>query len=135
MKQALFTLLAFAGPVLADECLTYSGEVTLRGTLSKQTFPEQPNYKSISDGDKSSSYFFVLPTVALCVTAGDRVNNEQAESKVAAVQLVFPVKEDGYGPLRPYLNKQVECRGKLFHAVSGHHHSPVLLGEARCHAA
>lgn len=135
MKLVPLTLLVFVAPALAGECLTYSGEVTLRGALSEHTFPEQPNYESIAKGDAPATYFFISPPKPFCVAAGDPNNNEPSESQIARVQLVFPSKVDGYGPLRPYLSKEVECTGSLYHAISGHHHSPVLLLNAKCHAA
>jgi len=45
----------------AAPCLSYSGETTLRGVLSRHTFPEQPNYESTAKGDVAASYFFVSP--------------------------------------------------------------------------
>ena len=128
-------LITAAVPSIAGGCLSYKGQVTLRGILSKQTFPEQPSYDSIAKGDRPATYFFVSPTKPICVAAGDPEKYEDTEAKVTIVQLVFPYNVNGYAPLRPYLGKQVICRGTLFHAVSGHHHSSVLLGEARCHAA
>jgi len=128
-------LFMFASSALAGECVAYNREVTLRGTLSRHTFPEQPNYESIPNGDRPATYLFVSPAHAICVAAGNLSNSELAELQVTRVQIVFPVKATGYDSLRPYLGKQVECRGSLFHAMSGHHHSPVLLGGAKCHAA
>ncbi len=61
MKLVPLTLLVFVGSALAGECLTYSGEVTLRGALSEHTFPEQPNYQSIAKGDAAATYFFISP--------------------------------------------------------------------------
>ena len=122
-------------PALANQCLTYNAEVTLRGVLSKETFPEQPSYGSIANGDHPATYFFISPAQAICVAAGNTNDNETAESQIAKVQLVFPPGALGYDSLRPYLGKQVECHGSFFHAISGHHHSSVLLGGAACHAA
>jgi len=135
MRSVLFSvLLTSAVPAIAGQCLTYAGEVALSGTLSKHTFPEQPNYESIAEGDKPATYFFVSPVQAFCVAAGSNTDEEPAESRITRVQLVF-ANGSGYSQLRPYLGKRVECRGTLFHAAFGHHHSPVLLEHASCHAA
>jgi hypothetical protein len=48
------------------------------------------------------------------------------------MQLIFPPDAIAYDELRPFLTKPVECRGTLLHAITGHHHSPVLLEGARC---
>src|SRR5436305_295692 len=114
MKRALFSMLFFAGPALAAS-VTYRVSVTLLRTLSKRTFPEQPNYESVAKGDRPATYFFVSPPTVFCVAMGNSADNEPAEPRIAGVQLVFSLKEDGYSPLRPYLNKQVECHGTLFH--------------------
>ena len=136
MRYVFFSLLLMAiTPALASQCLTYNAEVTLRGVLSKETFPEQPGYENIANGDRAATYFFISPAQAICVAAGNTKDNEPAESQIGKVQLVFAPDALGYDWLRPFLGKQVECRGSFFHAISGHHHSSVLLGSAKCHAA
>lgn len=40
----------------ASSCLGYSGEVVLRGVLSRHTFAEQPNYESIAKGDAAATF-------------------------------------------------------------------------------
>jgi hypothetical protein len=134
MKLAAIILLTISSSATAGQCLTYQGDVTLRGILSKHTFPEQPNYESIAKGDAAATYFFISPRRPLCVASGDQNNNELAESRVKSVQLVFAPGEIAYKSLRPHLGKKVECKGSLYHAISGHHHTSVLLWHARCHA-
>ena len=134
MKLVAILLLTISASATAGQCLTYRGDVTLRGTLSRHTFPEQPNYESITKGDAAATYFFISPRQPFCVALGDPKNNEPAESRVESVQLVFAPGEIGYKSLRPNLGKKVECHGSLYHAISGHHHTPVLLWQAKCHA-
>lgn len=133
MKR-LFVLLLFSSFSAQADCLTYSGEVTLRGTLVRHTFPEQPNYESIAKGDAKATYFFVSPHEPFCVAEGNDSYgaDEPAEPQVKKVQLVFLDGKKSYRQLRPSLTKEVMCRGGLYHAISGHHHSPVLLYDARC---
>ena len=135
MKFLPLALLVFCSLSSAAGCLTYTTEVTLRGKLSRHTFAEQPNYESIANGDHAASYFFVSPSIPFCVAAGTPNNEELAEQGVTQVQLVFNSSGDSYAHLRPYLGKAVECRGILFHAITGHHHSAVLLSEAKCRVA
>jgi len=135
LKIAALILFAASSASMAGQCLSYRGEVTLRGTLFRRTYPEQPNYKSIAKGDAAATYFFVSPDTPFCVDAGDTKNNEPAEPHVKSVQLAFSGQQDSYGPLRQHLSKRVECHGSLYHAISGHHHSPVLLSNAKCRAA
>ncbi len=134
-KVAPLLLAAFCLPAWAGSCLNYGEVIALKGVLSRHTFPEQPNYESIANGDAAATYFFVSPSAPVCVAAGAGQSDEPAEPSVKRIQLVFAPGTNGYAPLRPYLGRQVDCAGSLMHAISGHHHSPVLLLGARCHAA
>jgi hypothetical protein len=128
-------LLACASTAAAEKaapCLTYSGEVTLRGVLARRTYPEQPNYESIAKGDAKATYFFISPRDPFYVAPGGD-EYEPAVQGVTSVQIVLSGKKDSYR-LRPFLGKEVDCRGSLFHAISGHNHSPVLLSGAKCRA-
>jgi hypothetical protein len=119
---------------MGAQCLSYSGEITLQGVLSRHTFPEQPNYENIANGDAKATYFFISPKQPLCVVEGAMGQGERAVGDVKRVQLVFMGVQDSYGPLRKFLGREVVCRGSLFPAISGHHHSPVLLSGAKCDA-
>jgi uncharacterized protein (DUF302 family) len=130
----LLLLLLFSASAHSAECVSYSGETTLTGKLVRLTFPEQPNYESIEKGDAAASYFFVSPPGPICVAGGkDSDGMEPEEPAVEKIQLVFTGGGNAYDQLRPYLGKQVVCRGSLFHAINGHHHTPVLLFGAKCH--
>lgn len=135
MKALLCLLALVSSPVLAagdaDQCLIYESNVSLQGKLTRQTFAEQPNYESIAKGDARASYFFLSPVRPICVRDGD-VKADHDEGNVKIVQLVFVSDKDMFGSLRPYLGKSVSCRGELFHAISGHHHSRVLLKTSEC---
>lgn len=137
MRLSLILLLFVSAPAQAALCLSYSSEVILQGVLTRHTFPEQPNYESIAKGDAKATYFFVSPPKPFCVAKGNNSSgDEPAEQQVRRVQLVFlyAKAEHSYQSLRRYLGKKVVCRGSLFHAISGHHHSPVLLDDAECRA-
>ena len=132
MKLATIFLLTISASATAGSCLTYQGKVALLGRLSERTFPEQPNYESIAKGDAAATYFFVSPHQPFCVSAGDPEDSEPAEPRIESVQLAFAPGEVAYDALRPYLGRDVECGGVLFHAISGHHHTPVILSHAQC---
>lgn len=131
----LLTLLACT--VAHADCLPYSAEVTIAGSLTEQTFPEQPNYADIAKGDAAATYLFVSPRNPICVRAGNPNDNQPAEAKIGRIQLVFEVESASteYKRLRSLLGKRVACAGTLYHAISGHHHSAVLLFKAKCNAA
>jgi len=116
--------------------LSYSGTAEITGKLSRHTFPEQPGYESIANGDAKATYLFVSPVRPICVAAGRKDDNEPAENNISMVQLVFSEGNpaNAYNVLRPLLGNNIQCVGNLFHSISSHHHSPVLLGEAECSA-
>jgi hypothetical protein len=132
MRIVFALLMLFSVSAHAADCASYAGETTLTGKLIRRTFPEQPNYESIAKGDKAASHYFIVPPQPICVTKGENGDGlEPAEPAGARIQLVF-FDGDSYDRLRPYLGKQVGCRGKLYHAHTGHHHSAVLLSDAQC---
>ena len=115
----------------AAACLNYDIDVIVIGKLSEQTFPEQPNYRSIENGDAPATYFFIAPKPTLCVLAGVRTDEPAAQSE--SMQLVFPANEPNSDrALRTRLGSEVECTGRLTPAISGHHHTPILLTDAVC---
>ena len=120
-------------PSLAAQCLEYDHEVRLVGTLARKTFPEQPNYESIKKGDAAATYFFISPLTVLCVSKGHD-ESSRSVTRLAHVQLMVSGITQSYEALRPLLGKKVMCRGNLWPQISGHHHSPVLLAEAKCEA-
>lgn len=89
MKALLLALGLASTAAVADECLTYSANITLQGLLIRETFAEQPNYEGIEEGDAAATYYFVAPHRSLCVSEGDVSNQEFAEPEVNRVQLVF----------------------------------------------
>ena len=129
LASALALLLSCSAD--AAECLRYSEEVTLRGVLSRHTFAEQPNYESIAHGDAKASYFFITPAKQFCVAKGKNGGEfEPAEAKVKTVQLLLAAND--YDRLRQYLGSKVVCLGTFVHRFTGHHHSLVLLENAKC---
>jgi len=130
---AVLLLLLVTSQALAGECLGYS-PVELSGILSSETFPGPPNYESVATGDKSETYFFVVPVSPLCVRQGDASGLEPAAAGVRGVQLIF-FDLSAYDKLRPFLGKKVRCTGNLIGAHTGHHHSEVLLTNSECDAA
>lgn len=133
MRIALALLLLSGISAHSAECVTYVGETTLTGKLKRHTFPEQPNFESIEKGDAAATYFFVSPRQPICVAEGKNSDGlEPEESAVAEIQLVFPDGKMSFRRLRSYLGEQVVCHGSIYHAHTGHHHSPVLLFDAKC---
>ena len=107
------------------DCLTYEPEqVNLEGVLTVQTFPGPPNYESTESGDQEERVAILVLDRSVCVT-GDPDNelNQQSEAGVRRVQIVV----EDWGKLENLIDQQVFVTGTLFHALTGHHHTPVLM--------
>ena len=125
----LAAALAFSAAALAA-CLNYGGRVTIRGTLTRQVFPGPPNYESIAHGDTPETYYVLRLNPAACVAANPPDPDEPAVRNLTNMQLMLTGPEQ-YSLLRPLLDKQVSLSGTLFAAITGHHHTPVLLEDVQ----
>ena len=105
----------------------------IKGILYRQTFPGAPNYESVASGDMAETYFLLKLPHAKCVAdvKGGKQLQENFDS-VTDIQLVL-TGQSTYNSLRLSIGKPITCTGNLFSAVTGHHHTKVLLSEATCH--
>jgi len=119
----LFATTAYAS---AQECLSYDSDgVRLQGIISKKTFPGPPNYESIRRGDKPETYWILHLAQPICTTAS---GDNDAEANVTDVQLILT--QQGYANFRKFVGRKdvvLFAEGKLMHAMTGHHHTPVLM--------
>ncbi len=128
MRTLIFSslvLMAFSIQAAAQDCLSYDTDsVRLTGTISKKTFPGPPNYESIRKGDKPETYWVLHLPSPVCTKA--RADND-AESGVTDLQLILTRKQ--YALYKKFVGRRerVTVRGKLSHAITGHHHTPVLM--------
>lgn len=133
-RLAIWLLLALAIPAGSHaaepgrECLSYTGRVSLTGVLARAVAPGPPNYESTAAGDKPEAFWVVRLATPACVTAdlGDPDMNPRIDY-VAEVQLV--ITGDDYVKHAALLGNRVTVSGTLFGAHTGHHHTPVLLGD------
>lgn len=119
----------FAGSAVAElqSCLQFEPAVTsIVGTLVRKTLPGPPNYESIKDGDAPETYWFVTTARPLCVrgTPGDDLNRADV-SGVSTVQLIL--RHDEYKTHARLIGRPVKVTGTLSTAITGHHHTPVVL--------
>jgi hypothetical protein len=109
-------------------CLSYDpATVTLSGKVGRKTFAGPPNYESIKRGDEPETYWILRLNSPICVNADENMpGGERPEKDVSDIQLVF---SDGgqYARHKGLLGKRVIVSGKLSHAITGHHHTKVLL--------
>ncbi|HKC65176.1 MAG TPA: DUF4431 domain-containing protein [Pyrinomonadaceae bacterium] len=117
-------LFALAAQAYAQEnCLSYDTDgVQLTGTISKKTFPGPPNYESIRRGDKPETYWILHLTKPICTAAS---GDNDAEKNVTDLQLILTEKQ--FALYRNFIGKRARVTGKLSHAITGHHHTPVLM--------
>jgi hypothetical protein len=125
----LFFLINLSPVVFAQErpCLSYEPQVVmLDGIITRQTFPGQPGYESIKDGDEPERYWILHLNHSICVQADSMSDwNNETESNVKNLQLVFG--ERRYSDFPNMLKKKVRVTGTLYHQQTGHHHTKVLM--------
>lgn len=120
---SLLVLNSFNASAQRQPCLNYETEVVqLIGTITKKTFPGPPNYRSIRSGDKPETYWVLqLPDTVCTQATGDN----DAEDAVTQLQLILTGKQ--YALYKKFVGRRVKVTGKLSHAMTGHHHTPVLM--------
>ena len=108
-------------------CLDYEPTfVTLRGVAVRRTYPGPPNYESIKEGDTPETSWVLVLRRPICVDgrSGDLVN--VARTDIREIQLVFENQET-YQTYRRLLRRRAIVTGVLLGAITGHHHTEVLL--------
>jgi hypothetical protein len=106
------------------KCFRYDQKsVTLTGVVVIETFYGPPNYGENPDTDAKEKQAILKLDVPMCVNKSSRSPIEEAEHNQNDVTLV-PMSEVNFGQ---FANKHVQIIGKLYHAKTSHHHTPVLL--------
>lgn len=109
-----------------QNCLSYeSTTIILRGEISRKIFAGRPNFESIKKGDEPERYWILHLAKPICVNGTKDTPDDEPEKNVSDVQLIL--SESQYTRYKDLLNKQVIISGKLLHAISGHHHTKVLI--------
>lgn len=111
---------------MSPQCVSYApANVALKGEISRQTFAGRPNFESVKQGDEPETYWVLHLTAPTCLVASETMPDGDAESNVSDLQL--GLDEQQYARYQDLLGKQVVVSGTLSHAISGHHHTKVLL--------
>jgi hypothetical protein len=136
MRAALVLVVLLAAPAPAPapahaDCLTYAGPVELAGVLARRTFAGPPNYESVARGDRPETMWLLRLDQPACVAADarDATGFNVAVASVREIQLV--VTPEQYQRYRDRVGRRVALSGTLFGAETGHHHTPVLLGDVQ----
>ena len=125
---AVLIVVVFSTTVHADDpCLHFEpAVVSLTGKLVRQTFASPPNFESIPTGDTAETYWFIELATPACVSGNPAdIMNRADALDVKMVQLVL--SGDQYATHSSLVGKAVTATGSLFSALSGHHHTQVLL--------
>ena len=112
-----------------QSCLHYGpSAVTLEGTLVRRPDPGSPNSESVRAGDHRDTALILSIPKPICV-APDSASDEgdrQLESGVRELQLAIGT-DSLWAQLRAAHSSRLRVTGELFHAISGHHRTRVLL--------
>jgi hypothetical protein len=100
--------------------------VRLRGTLLERTFPG-PNDEELPAAQWTDRAWLLVLDTPVCVAADPKSEvNDVDESEVVLLHLA-PAADSVRRRLRGSLGQHLEVRGTLFHAITGFHHTAVLL--------
>jgi hypothetical protein len=130
MKTLVIPTVAIAAMSLLGQgrpptCLRYEPDtVRVTGTLARHIYYGAPGFGEDPKHDQKEVGFYLDLAAPICMAPGSD-DVDVAKSGIRRIQLVLD--EDGYARLRPLLGKRLTLRGTLFGAITGHHHTPVLL--------
>jgi Domain of unknown function (DUF4431) len=122
-----FSCLALGLSLCASEpCLKYEPEVVeLVGTMKRHVFPGPPDFESVKGGDQPETYWVLRLSKPICVAPvePDSRGINVPETDVRLLQL----NQVDYKGSKHLLGKRVKVKGRLVHAITGHHHTNVML--------
>ena len=125
----IFTSISFANtPSHSQQVLQYEPHiVTLTGILGTRIYPGPPNYESIKSGDRAERIWHVKLKRPFTVVGDlDPTSQNEKETGIREIQLI--VISDKLGEnLRKHMGATILFRGTLTHAITGHHHLPILM--------
>jgi hypothetical protein len=93
---------------------------TLVGTVTLETFFGPPGYGESPETDSKERQAILHLAKPLCTLASDDAPAEQGQAQVTLAPM------DNLS-LQDFVGKVVAVRGSLFHAITGHHHTEVLI--------
>lgn len=131
MRYLFLMLLIFSSFALAKNQTVYyePSLVELKGVIKDLKFPGPPNYESIKNGDADEigAYLILNSPIDVMLPSklkNDSNDNDEPEENVKILQLAVEndsdwtkIKEGNY----------VQLSGTLFHCLTAHHHTRVLL--------
>lgn len=130
---AVIPLVIVCQASLGNECVQEGDEITLHGSISKETFPGRPNYESIEMGDEPETVSILKTNKKLCMSGTYTDSNEKYTLKeLTKFHLVF--SDTGHSQTTD-ASRGLIVVGHIRHAVTGHHHTPAILEVSSIDAA
>lgn len=130
--SVLVLLASVHGMRVQERCAQYEPDtVTVSGFLTDSIYAGPPEFESVARGDAPERVLLLVLDRPLCVQAdsSSEVNNE-AERGILRLQ-VFAYSENTIATQQldslARTKTRVRLRGTLFHAVTAHHRTPVLM--------
>ena len=121
------SLAALFGVAPANECLKYEPVlVTLEGRLIERAFAGPPNYEDTLKGDRPEHALILVLSRAVCVQADTLDPSHQEERGIEELQVGW-LNDGAMKDLHRSVGRKVVLRGELMHAISGHHHTKLLV--------
>ncbi|GAB6844109.1 hypothetical protein JCM2811A_31110 [Methylorubrum rhodinum] len=113
----------------AKVCLLYANRIGLAGRLIRRTYPGPPNYESVARGDRPETVLVLALTKPACMAEDktDRDGTSPAIARITEVQLAATTRD--LGGIKP--GRALRVTGQAFAAHTGHHHTPIILGDVR----
>jgi hypothetical protein len=116
--------------VQAQNTLAYEpAVVTLTGTLRRATLPGSPGFESIAKGDQPEACYFLTIAKPVTVRGNGKDEFDVTEKAVRDFQLTSTKSDTLFKQFQKMSKSrsQVVLMGTLFHAMTGHHHTAVLM--------
>lgn len=111
-----FVLSVFA----SNQIFHYEPEVvTLTGVIKIKAFPGSFNFESVEAGDDLEIGPYIILNHPI-----DVVDKDEPEKNLKVIQIAT---SDHSGWDDKYVGKKVRVTGTLYHAISGHNHTAVLI--------
>ena len=126
---ATLVLLCSCSVSTKKDDLEYSFEPNVsivEGTLITRMYYGQPGYGEDPEND-AKEYPYILQLdkpINVKAQEGDIMNSDTFDVK--EIQVV-PLGEEDLKSIKKYLDKRIKIEGTLFSALTGHHHTEVLI--------
>lgn len=100
----------------------------ISGTLTEKMFYGAPNYGETPEKDEKETVLILkLDSPVNVLAEPDQPDSEMADHSIFGIMEIQIYTLDKKINLSKYLNKKITVQGPLMSAISGHHHTEVLM--------